>query len=823
MKRIGIGWTVGLSNGDGDYPLNLALQFTRKGMRPILLSVAEHFEPDALRRRLLMPALDEYFVNRNAFARNRGRALPFPVLHPLGDRLTFTASADNTPGSPDIGQVFSEHVDISVENLKRAANWPLIIAGSSWNTRVLRDKGLTNVVNCPLGIDHTLYHPAPRDGLFPDRFVVFSGGMLEYRKGHDIVIAAFRTFRQRHPEALLVCDWPSPSLEGMRGLAASPHIDGLPEMVNGTLQITPWLTRNGIPAEAAIVLDLMHNSQMPGILRECDLTVFPSRCEAGTNRSAMEALACGLPTVLSGNTGHLDLVGDHVYVLKEQGHVASMTGDPGKEGWGECAVEELLEVMERAYARRSEAGEKGRAGARFMKDWTWDRQIDRLLAAINSVVAGMPVPPPSVEEDYAWGLRLHRAGRLAEAERVYDTVIQHAPEHLGARGDRGNARRDRGDIAGAEADFRSVLTIRPGYPKALHSLGNLLRRDGRLEEAADCLRRAIAGANTPSLHWDLAFTLLLMGRYAEAWPHFDHRHAALGLRTADPAKPRWDGQPVVNGTLLVLDEQGLGDTMQFLRFLKHIPVGPAGRVIFAGKPATLSAVRRILPAADVFRWDQPLPRSQAWVPLMSLPGRLGVRRPEDIPPPALGTLVEAERVARWRPLVRGADDRPVVGLCWRGNPDFPGDALRSPGLAVLRPVLDVEGLRFVSLQVGPGRREIADLGLGNHLADLGAAIEEAGPDVLDTLAVLESCDFVISCCTSVVHMAGLAVRPGRVLLAHRPDWRWMMDRVDSPWYPSLGLIRQRSPDDWVGVVAEAAAQLAIWRDRRGGQEGIAPP
>lgn len=152
-----------------------------------------------------------------------------------------------------------------------------------------------------------------------------------------------------------------------------------------------------------------------------------------------------------------------------------------------------------------------------------------------------------------------------------------------------------------------------------------------------------------------------------------------------------------NGTLLVLGEQGLGDTLQFLRFLPRIPLGPGGRVIFAGKPVTLSVARRLLPAADLIPWDRPLPHSQVWVPLMSLAESLGVAAPEDVPPPAPAALIESEWVARWRPRVRGADDRPVVGLCWRGNPDFTQDAVRLPGLAPLRPLLDIEGERFVSL------------------------------------------------------------------------------------------------------------------------------
>ncbi|MDM8351123.1 tetratricopeptide repeat protein [Pseudomonas sp. sp1636] len=813
-RRIGIGWTLGAPGDEGCYALNVALQLARRSISATLLDVAEHLELEPMHRHVLAPALEEYAVSRDSVARHKGRQLPFPVWHPLGDRLEAGAGVVDTPGSPDIAIAAFQQVDFPAQNLQRAADMALIVTGSLWGAQVLRDNGLSHVLRCPPSVDHGIFHPAPRSDLFARRFVVYSGAELAYSKGQDIVIAAFRAFRQRHPEAVLICDWAPSAPMRLHELALSPHLQTLPEVVNGALQLLPWLAQHGIPSEAVIAPGPMMPGQLASLLRECDLAVFPSRCEATAGIAAMQAMACGVPCIVAGNTGHLDLLGDHLYVLKDQREVASLAQTPGKLGWGESTVEELLETMERAYRRRSEADGKGKAAVQFLQVWGWDQQVQRLLSATDQALAGVTVSPPGPDERYAWGLSLHRAGRFEEAERVYDEVLRRVPDHVDARGDRGNARRDRGDLDGAEADFRAILAVRPGYARALQSLGLLLRRNERLDEAIACQLQALASAPTPSLQWDLAFSLLLQGRYAEAWPHFEHRHLALGLRTADPAKPKWDGQPVIGSTLLVLDEQGLGDTLQFLRFLLLIPLGPGGRVIFAGKPTTLSVVRRLLPATDVYRWDQPLPRSQAWVPLMTLPARLGVMRPEDIPVPISVPLAEPERVARWRPSVRGDDERPVVGICWRGNPDFSGDAQRSPGLAALQPLLAIEGVRFISLQVGEGRQEIASLGLEQRLVDIGAAIEAEGIDVLDSLAALHSCDLVVSSCTSVAHMAGLIGRPTWVLLAGRPDWRWMLGRRDSPWYPSLRLIRQGVSDSWRDVAQRTAVQLAAWRDRQ---------
>jgi tetratricopeptide (TPR) repeat protein len=446
-----------------------------------------------------------------------------------------------------------------------------------------------------------------------------------------------------------------------------------------------------------------------------------------------------------------------------------------------------------------------RIAARHENAWA---ATQKLIASLEPPAAKQRVM--SVNELYSHGNQLHRQKRVKEALATYQAVLKQDPGHLGARADTANALRDLGDLAGAERAYRAIVAERPRDPVILQAAGQLLRITGKLDEALDYLQRALAENDSAQLHWQIAYTLLMMGRLDAAWPHFERRHEALGLRTPHASKPRWDGSPVTNAILLVLDEQGIGDTLQFLRFLPLIPRGAGARIVFAGKSATLPLAQRLLPEGDVFSWDGPLPHSHCWIPLMSLPSLFDVKAMTDIPPPdALrDALLDPQRVARWRPVVRGeGDDRPVVAICWRGNPDFSGDAWRSPGLEPLRPLLDMPGIRFVSLHVGAAREEISKLGEEARIVDLGTHIEAEGLQILDTLAVLANCDYVVSSCTSIAHMAGTVGVRGCVLLSIRPDWRWMLQRSDTPWYPSLTLLRQTTQGDWAPVVAEAAELL----------------
>ncbi len=290
-------------------------------------------------------------------------------------------------GNPHVGVAFLEEATLSQDARLRAAAFALIIAGSTWNEDLLRANGIHGVTTVLQGIDTGLFHPAPRAGMLgQDRFVVFSGGKLELRKGQDLVIAAFRDFHRRHPEALLLTAWFSPWSDLMETAVAHPGIARPRKTPDGHPDVVGWAVANGIPADAVVAVGATPNIAMPHVIREADVALFPNRAEGGTNLVAMECMACGIPTILSANTGHLDLLrnpGLAIPLTRQAslGHAGVDTTD-----WGESDVEEAVEALETVWRDRQAARAMGDRAAAFMAGMDWKRQTALLLRAIDPLV-----------------------------------------------------------------------------------------------------------------------------------------------------------------------------------------------------------------------------------------------------------------------------------------------------------------------------------------------------------------------------------------------------------------------------------------------------
>jgi len=436
---------------------------------------------------------------------------------------------------------------------------------------------------------------------------------------------------------------------------------------------------------------------------------------------------------------------------------------------------------------------------------------------------------------------LHSLGREEEALEAVQRALELAPENPAAHVTLGGIRAALGDAGAAQAHYRDALVLDPINLAATANLAGLLVRDGRLEEglALDRAAVALAPANgsvrlnlgftlmrlgrlpeaeaaclealdldpgNPLARWNLAYIRLLQGRYREAWADFPARlEVPRGLDNLRGfAEPAWDGSPFPGRTLLVWVEQGLGDTLQFARYLPRARA-LGGTVIFQTY-ACLRGVLGDLPGADLIVTEaDPLPPFDLQVPLLELPALFG-DGVEDLPPPApLGP--PPGHVPPPELLAALAGPEPKVGLVWAGSAHHQDDARRSLDPALLAPLGAIPGIRWMSLQVGgppppplPGLR------------DLGRTFR----DFSDTAAALAGLDLLITVDTSVAHLAGSMGVPTCLLLPYLPDWRWLMEGEACPWYSSVRLLRQPAPGAWGPALARVAESLnQLMNNRRG--------
>ncbi len=293
------------------------------------------------------------------------------VLQALGNGFIPGAAA-RFQGSRTVGVIAFENTAFDAAVRERARVYDRIVVHSTYNRDLLAEQGFTGVGLAFQGVDPEELAPVPPTGRFGNRFVVFSGGKIEFRKGQDIVLAAFRRFRERRPDALLVTAWHNYWPSSSAGIAESPHTPAPPAIgENGRLRIVEWAMAHGVPPDAFIDMGILGREQIAAILADCHAAVFPNRCEGATNLVAMEAMACGVPVILSANTGHLDLIREgNCLPLRRQSPVPDPDGS--RRGWGESSVEELVEHLDRLYTDRAAArrcAEEGRAFVRGERTW----------------------------------------------------------------------------------------------------------------------------------------------------------------------------------------------------------------------------------------------------------------------------------------------------------------------------------------------------------------------------------------------------------------------------------------------------------------------
>ena len=387
---IGIDWQVGATSGWGVYGQNLARRLLSTGAAlpaPITAPSFDGMTPSTIET--LAPIVATHLEFVAALGERNGRTLhvPFTMLRALGNGLHLSPASAAVDAPRNVGIVFFESTDLDRGAIERAKRFDRIIAGSTWNAEVLRARGVDNVVTVLQGIDANLFKARPSKQRRRDQFIVFSGGKLEYRKGQDIVVAAFREFVRRHPDAKLMVAWHNHWPQTMVEVPTAGHVRGVPAVNAGRADMTHWLEQNGIPAANVIDLGLRGNAEMASLIADADVALFTNRAEGGTNLVAMECLAAGVPTILSANTGHLDLIDDsRCFALRAQGESRPTPSFRGVDGWGETSVEEAVAALEQVHNDPEEASRRAGNAAAWMHGLSWDAQIDKLHDAIRDLI-----------------------------------------------------------------------------------------------------------------------------------------------------------------------------------------------------------------------------------------------------------------------------------------------------------------------------------------------------------------------------------------------------------------------------------------------------
>ncbi len=394
------------------------------------------------------------------------------------------------------------------------------------------------------------------------------------------------------------------------------------------------------------------------------------------------------------------------------------------------------------------------------------------------------------------------AGDYGAAAEVYRRALSLQPVSAYTVYGLGYLLERQGDLAAAAESYRLVLRHDPDLVEAHLHLGITQLLQGNLRSAAECFKRVreLAPENSEARTF-LGYVHLLEGNLPLGWSEHEYRWRTphfLRDRQKFP-QPLWKGEPLKGSRILLRAEQGLGDTLQFVRYVPLV-AARGGNVVLEVQTRLQRLLARSPGAAEVIRRGEARPEADWQCPLMSLPLAFATDL-NSIPAEIPYVQPDPAQIAAWGQRLAGNSLR--IGLAWGGSPTFPYERWRSIPLEQLAPLTQLEGTTFYSLQMGPQASQVKQLGSGVRLIDL----QDEQQDLADTAAIVANLGLVISIDTSVAHLAGAMGKPVWILLHKSPDWRWLLEREDSPWYPTARLFRQSTLGNWLDVVARVEREL----------------
>jgi tetratricopeptide (TPR) repeat protein len=477
------------------------------------------------------------------------------------------------------------------------------------------------------------------------------------------------------------------------------------------------------------------------------------------------------------------------------------------------------------------------------------RHLGRLEEALSSYQQALRCRPDCAETYTNLGTTLIDLGRVDKALSCFQAALQINPKSPEAHNNLGEAFKRLGQLHEALASYHEALRIDPNFAEGHNSLGDALKHSGQFDRtlalcALGCFEKALqqkpdfAGA-----HWNRALMWLLLGDFERGWPEYEWRWTQPAFVRRHTSRPLWDGSPLNGRTLQLHTEQGYGDTLQFIRYVEKAShqrkLAGNGKVIVECQPSLVRLLSGVAGIDQVLPHGSVLPQFDIQAPLGSLPSIFHTSL-KNVPVPVPYLQANPDLVDHWRRELHRFEDprrsigsefnrhsspstnhqsqsRLTIGIAWQGNPAYGLDRRRSIPLKHFARLAQVERIQLISLQKGPGEEQLQrkcevrnSECAGEKTAEFAVRAPEldvaAGP-FMDTAAVMKNLDLVISSDTSIPHLAGALGVPVWVALPVAPDWRWLLEREDCPWYPSMRLFRQSRYDQWGDVFERMAEEL----------------
>jgi tetratricopeptide (TPR) repeat protein len=448
--------------------------------------------------------------------------------------------------------------------------------------------------------------------------------------------------------------------------------------------------------------------------------------------------------------------------------------------------------------------------------------------AVNCITKAIEYNPGISVYYYNLGFIFAASGNLGKAASAYKQAICLKPDYAEAINNLGLILYEQNNIEESMILFQQAIRNKPDFTNAYYNLGNALQTHGNPQAAIEAYDQVLKmQPDSAETRFNRSLSLLLTANFKAGWVEYEWRFSNLKDQEktwSEKGIHRWDGSPFAGKRLLVLDEQGIGDTLQFVRYLPMVKK-LGGTVLFEtiqplmGLLNNYYGVDELLDRASAARYDS---KADLYIPLMSLPGIFNTSL-KTIPADTPYLYADAAKVRSWRRRLK--KDATNIGIVWAGKPTAQYDSVktsglehvdlkwagapaskiadsRSNGLEYFAPLAQIPGVRLYGLQKGPGASQAREL-VQLNVINLG----EEFKDFSDTAAAIANLDLVVSVDTSVAHLAGAMGKPVWVLIPFVPDWRWMLEREDSPWYPSMRLFRQPKRGDWDTVFLQLAREL----------------